>query len=198
MAQKRQWWKDWQWKMWRPTVRRLVFLDESGTNINMSRSYGRAVGAARVVDNVPFSKPKNTTIVSTMRLDGSIAYSTYEGGTKRENFIAYLKDTRLPTLKPWDIVVMDNLRTHHMEEVRTVLAESKILLMYLPPYSPDLNPIEMLWSKVKAFLRKVKKRTVEALTAAIEQAMQQITPEDCKCQSRVRDRIGLFQPFYGD
>ena len=166
--------------MWQPTVRKLVFLDESGTNINMSRSYGRALGGARVVDKVPFSKPKSTTILSTMRLDGSIAYTTYEGGTKRDNFIAYLKDTLIPTLKPWDIVVMDNLRTHHMEEVRTVLAESKILLMYLPPYSPDLNPIEMLWSKVKAYLRKVKKRTVEALTAAIEQAMKQITPEDCK------------------
>ena len=166
--------------MWRSTVRKLVFLDESGCNINMTRRYGRAIGGGRVADDVPFSKPKNTTILSSMRLDGSIAYTTYEGGTNRENFIAYLKETLIPTLKPWDIVVMDNLRTHRMEEVRTVLAESHILLMYLPPYSPDLNPIEMLWSKVKAILRKMKKRTVDALAAAIEQAMKQITPEDCR------------------
>ena len=145
----------------------------------MTRSYGRAMGGERVVDNVPLNKPKNTTILSSMRLDGSIAYTTYEGGTKRENFLAYLKDTLIPTLEPWDIVVMDNLKTHHVEEVRTLLAQSHILLIYLPPYSPDLNPIEMLWSKVKSILRKVKGRTVEALTAAIEQAMNQITPEDC-------------------
>lgn len=166
--------------MWHPTVRKLVFPDESGANINMSRSYGRAAGGERVADDVPFSKPKNTTILSSMRLNGSIAYTTYEGGTNRENFIAYLKDTLIPTLEPWDIVVMDNLRTHHIQEVREVLAESHILLMYLPPYSPDLNPIEMLWSKVKAILRRVKKRTVDALAAAIEEAMKQITPEDCQ------------------
>ena len=166
--------------MWQSTVKRLVFLDESGSNINMSRFYGRAIGGERVVDNIPFSKPKNTTILSTMRLDGSVAYTTYEGGTNRENFITYLKDTLIPTLQPWDIVVMDNLRVHHIEEVRTLLTESKIFLLYLPPYSPDLNPIEMLWSKVKAILRKVKERTVDALIDAIEDAMAQITPEDCK------------------
>ena len=166
--------------MWQSTVRKLVFLDESGVNINMSRAYGRAVGGRRVVDSVPLSKPKNTTILSSVRLDGSTAFTTYSGGTTGKKFIAYLKDTLIPTLHPWDIVVMDNLRTHHIAEVRRVLWEAKVTLMYLPAYSPDLNPIEMMWSKVKAFLRKVKQRTVETLTAAIEQAMKQITPQDCK------------------
>ena len=102
-------------------MRKLVFLDESGTNINMSRSYGRAIGGGRVTDDIPFSKPKNTTILSSMRLDGSIAYTTYEGGTNRENFLAYLKETLIPTLEPWDIVVMDNLRTHRMDKVNPLV-----------------------------------------------------------------------------
>ena len=92
----------------------------------------------------------------------------------------YLKETLIPTLHPWDIVIMDNLRTHHIEEVRATLSRAGVMLMYLPAYSPDLNPIEMMWSKVKAILRRVKKRTVENLIAAIEEAMKEITPEDCQ------------------
>ena len=164
----------------KPSLRRLVFLDESGVNTNLTRLYGRAPGKERVVDRVPLNKPKNTTILSSVRLDGSVAYTTYSGGTTGDKFLEYLKETLIPTLKPWDIVIMDNLRTHHMEEVRFLLAEAHVMLIYLPPYSPDLNPIEMMWSKVKAILRKVKERTVENLIAAIEEAMREITPEDCQ------------------
>lgn len=163
-----------------PTLHRLVFLDESGVNINFTRRYGRAFGGERVTDSVPLSKPKNTTILSSMRLDGSVAYTTYSGGTTGDKFIRYLKETLIPSLHPWDIVVMDNLRTHHIAEVRRLLSEAKVMLMYLPAYSPDLNPIEMMWSKVKALLRKAKKRTEETLIAAIKDAMKEITPEDCQ------------------
>ena len=165
--------------MWTPTVRRLVFLDESGVNINLTRLYGRAPGAERVTDAIPLNKPKNTTILSSMRLDGSTAFTTCQGGTTGGKFLDYLKGTLIPTLHPGDIVVMDNLRTHHIEEVKNVLWEAKVSLMYLPAYSPDLNPIEMMWSKVKSILRAMKERTEEALAAAIKQAMEQITPEDC-------------------
>ena len=165
--------------MWETTVRRFVFLDESGVNIHMTRRYGRAFGKERVTDAAPLNKPKNTTILSSMRLDGSTAFTTYEGGTTGEKFLDYLENTLIPTLHPGDIVVMDNLRTHHIEAVKTVLWKAKVSLMYLPAYSPDLNPIEMMWSKVKSILRKMKARTVEALIAAIQQAMEQITPEDC-------------------
>ena len=162
-----------------PTLHRLVFLDESGVNTNLTRRYGRAFGKERVTDSVPLNKPKNTTILSSIRLDGSIAYTTYSGGTTGDKFIAYLKETLIPTLRPWDIVVMDNLRTHHIAEVRRLLSEAKVMLMYLPAYSPDLNPIEMMWSKVKAHLRKIKKRTVETLLEGIKEAMELVTPQDC-------------------
>ena len=165
--------------MWETTVKRLVFLDESGVNIDMTRLYGRAFGGNRVTDAAPLNTPKNTTILSSIRLDGSAAFTTYAGGTTGEKFLDYLKNTLIPTLHPGDIVVMDNLRVHHIEEVKTVLWNAKISVMYLPAYSPDLNPIEMMWSKVKSILRKMKERTVDGLIAAIEQAIAQVTPEDC-------------------
>lgn len=163
-----------------PSLYRLVFLDESGANTNLTRLYGRAFGKERVKDHIPLNKPKNTTILSSVRLDGTVVYTTYSGGTTGDKFLTYLKETLIPTLHPWDIVIMDNLRTHHIEEVRTLLSRAGVMLMYLPAYSPDLNPIEMMWSKVKAILRKVKERTVENLIAAIEEAMKEITPEDCQ------------------
>ena len=163
-----------------PSLHRLVFPDESGVNTNLTRRYGRAFGKERVTDSVPLNKSKNTTILSSMRLDGSVAYTTYSGGTTGDKFIEYLKETLIPTLKPWDIVMMDNLRVHHIEAVRTLLSRAGVMLMYLPAYSPDLNPIEMMWSKVKAILRKVKERTEETLIAAIKEAMKEITPEDCQ------------------
>ena len=163
-----------------PSLHRLVFLDESGVNTNLTRRYGRAFGKERVTDRVPLNKPKNTTILSSMRMDGSVAYTTYSGGTAGEKFIGYLKETLIPALKPFDIVIMDNLRAHHIEEVRTLLSRAGVMLMYLPAYSPDLNPIEMMWSKVKAILRKAKERTEETLIAAIKEAMKEITPEDCQ------------------
>lgn len=180
IAEKRKWWKNWQEKMWDTTMEKLVFLDESGVNTNLTRLYGRAYGKERAADAVPLNKPKNRTILSSIRPDGSTAFTTYAGGTTAEKFLDYLKNTLIPALHPGDIVVMDNLRTHHIEEVKTVLREAKISVMYLPAYSPDLNPIEMMWSKVKSVLRKMKARTEEDLIAAIKQAVAQVTPEDCR------------------
>lgn len=176
MAEKR---KKWAESMGTLEIEKLVFLDESGSNVNMTRKYGRAKGKERVKDDVPFSKPKNTTVLSSIRLDGSMAHTVYSGGTTGVKFLTYLKETLLPTLHKGDIVVMDNLRTHHIEEVRTVLENAGMKVLYLPPYSPDFNPIEMMWSKVKAYLRKLKKRTVETLTEGIEEALKLITREDC-------------------
>ena len=177
---KREWQRKWQDNMMTPSLYRLVFLDESGVNTNLTRRYGRAFGKERATDSIPLNKPKNTTVLSSTRLDGSVAYTTYSGGTTGDKFIEYLKETLIPTLKPWDIVIMDNLRVHRIEEVRTLLSRAGVMLMYLPAYSPDLNPIEMMWSKVKAILRKVKERTQETLIAAIKEAMKEITPEDCR------------------
>ena len=163
-----------------PSLHRLVFLDESGVNTNLTRRYGRAFGKERVTDSVPLNKPKNTTVLSSMRLDGSVAYTTYSGGTTGDKFIEYLKETLIPTLKPWDIVIMDNLRVHHIEEVRTLLSRAKVMLMYLPAYSPDLNPIEKMWSKMKASMRKMKIRDSTLLPYAVKKALGYVHISECK------------------
>ena len=147
----------------------LVFLDESGVNIDMTRRYGRAVGKARAVDKTPESTPTNTTILSSVRLNGDTAYTTYSGGTTGDVFVDYLENILIPTLHKGDIVIMDNLRSHHVKAVAEVLAKAEVKLLYLPPYSPDFNPIEKMWSKIKSirnysvalrnpqFLHKVEK-----------------------------------------
>ena len=121
----------------------LVFLDESGVNTDMTRRYGRARSSERCVDHAPLNTPQTTTVLSSIRFNGTIG----------ERFVAYLKDTLLPTLHPGDIVVMDNLRSHHVKAVGELLAAKGMIPLYLPPYSPDLNPIEKMWPKVKAILR---------------------------------------------
>ena len=158
---------------------KLVFLDESGVNIDLSRRYGRAIGGERSVDKTPLNTPANTTILSSIRLNGETAYTTYSGGTTREKFLDYLKDTLIPTLHKGDIVVMDNMRTHHVKEVQTLLQGAGMKLLYLPAYSPDLNPIENMWSKIKAILRKLKIRSSPLLPHGIAEAFSQIRPSDC-------------------
>ena len=157
----------------------LVFLDESGVNINMARRYGRGKGGQRVVDHTPLSTPQSTTILSSIRLDGEVAFTTFQGGTTGDKFLTYLKDVLIPTLRPEDIVVMDNLRTHHIQAVSELLHDAGAEVLYLPPYSPDLNPIEKLWSKVKAILRKLRVRSLDALDDAIRFALNCVSADDC-------------------
>ena len=160
-------------------IRRLVFLDESGVNTNMTRRYGRSIGKTRAEGHIPLNRPKTTTIVSSIRIDGSKEVTTYIGGTTGVRFVDYLKTTLLPKLKPGDIVVMDNLRSHHVKAVAELFARTSFRLVYLPPYSPDLNPIEKMWSKVKSILRKWKVRKASALPSAIFRALHLVTPSDC-------------------
>lgn len=157
----------------------LVFLDESGVNINMTRRYGWGKGGRRVVDHTPLNTPKSTTILSSIRLDGEMAFTTFPGGTTADRFLTYLKETLIPTLRPGDIVVMDNLRTHHIQAVGELLHSVGVDVLYLPPYSPDLNPIEKLWSKLKAILRKLCVRSPELLASAIRFAFSCVSEDDC-------------------
>ena len=115
----------------------------------------------------------------TFHLDGRHAFTTFQGGTTGDKFLTYLKDVLIPTLRPGDIVVMDNLRTHHIQAVSELLHGAGAQILYLPPYSPDLNPIEKLWSKVKAILRKLRIRSPDALDAAIRFALDQVSADDC-------------------
>jgi transposase len=171
--------EEWKLKAAALDCKKLVFLDESGVNINLTRRYGRSQGGCRVVDKTPLNTPKSTTILSSIRMDGSAVYEAYSGGTSGERFIEYLKNNLVPTLRKGDIVIMDNMRTHHISAVREILEQAGMELLYLPPYSPDLNPIEKLWSKIKSILRKLKARTPETLLEAIAQAFSCILPSDC-------------------
>lgn len=157
----------------------LVFLDESGVNIDMTRHYARAKTNERAVDNTPINTPRSTTILSSIRLDGRTAHTIYQGGTTTERFAGYLRDTLLPTLSGNDIIVMDNMSSHHAGAVKDILDASGIRYFYLPPYSPDLNPIEKMWSKIKAYLRKEKVRIVSRLPDAVEKAFSTVTSSDC-------------------
>jgi len=170
-----------QWSGFAKTVQasHLVFLDESGVNIDMARRYGRGKGGRRVVDHAPLNTPQSTTILSSVRLDGEVAFTIFQGGTTGDKFLTYLKDVLIPTLHPGDIVVMDNLRTHHIQAVGELLHGAGAEVLYLPPYSPDLNPIEKLWSKVKAILRKLRVRSPDALDDAIHFALNCVSAADC-------------------
>ena len=158
----------------------LVFLDESGVNTNMTRHYGRAVGKERAVDHAPENTPTNTTILSSIRLNGETAYTTYSGGTTGDRFVEYLEKVLIPTLHKGDIVIMDNMRSHHVKKVSEVLQKAKIQLLYLPPYSPDFNPIEKMWSKMKAIMRKMKIRDSTLLPEAVKIALGNVRISDCE------------------
>ena len=157
----------------------LVFLDESGINTDETRHYGRAVGKERVHDSAPLNTPTSTTMLSTIRVDGETVPTFFAGALNGEQFKVYLQEMLAPKLKPGDIVVMDNLRTHKVEGVKEIIETAGATVLYLPPYSPDLNPIEQMWSKIKAFLRKVKARTVDDLYNAIPKAFAAVTCDDC-------------------
>jgi len=157
---------------------RLIFLDESGAKTNLTRLYGRAPGGGRVVDAAPRGHWCTTTMLSSIRLDGSKAAMVVEGPTDGEVFGVYVDQVLVPSLRPGDIVVMDNLAPHKMVRVVAAIEAVGAEVWYLPPYSPDLNPIEKMWSKVRQFLRRVKARTQEALWQAIGAALQTVSDTD--------------------
>jgi len=161
-------------------LEKLVFIDESGAKTNMTRLYGRAKAGQRVVDNVPAGHWCTTTMISSVRLDGSTACMVVDGATNTEVFKAYVKHILLPTLKPGDIVVLDNLSAHKNQETRELIESVGAEVWFLPPYSPDLNPIEKMWSKIKSILRTLKARTEKALINAIAKALEAITASDAK------------------
>lgn len=158
---------------------KFVFLDESGINTNLIRRYGRSVGKTRVVDSAPFSTQKNITILSAIRLNGPFACTEYEGGTTKERFLDYVKNKLLPEIHKGDYIIMDNLRTHHCKGVEEMIRAAGAIPLYLPPYSPEWNPIEKMWSKMKAILRKLRIRVRKDLIPAVQQTLSCVLPSDC-------------------
>lgn len=161
-------------------LRHLVFLDETGAKTNMTRLYGRAAGGSRARDKAPRGHWCTTTIIGAMRLDGSTACMAVDGATDKAVFREYVRCVLVPTLRPGDIVILDNLSAHKDREARDLIEAVGAELRFLPAYSPDFNPIEKMWSKIKTFLRAAKARTVEDLHETIASALQTITPKDAK------------------
>jgi transposase len=157
---------------------RLIFLDESSINTGMTRLYGRSQNGKRIYDYVPDVRFQRTSIVSTLRLDGEMVPLTFKGSLNGERFGEYVKEYLAPTLREGDIVFWDGLQAHKNKEAREAVLAAKAKIIYLPPYSPEFNPIELMWSKVKAYLRKVKARTIDALETAIAEALKTVTLAD--------------------
>lgn len=163
----------------------LIYLDESGVSTQMTRLYARAPGGERVQDTVPGGHWKMLTVLGAMDRNGIFAAMTVEAATDREVFLAYLDQVLCPKLRPGHVVVMDNLSAHKVEGVRERIEACGAALLYLPPYSPDLNPIEKLWAKLKQGLQAAGARTVMALDQAITSLLPSITPQDASAWMRI-------------
>ena len=157
---------------------RLVFLEESGTNTQMARRYGRAPRGERIREPIPQGHYKTITLTAAVRLDGVGACLTFDGATDAACFEAYIGRCLVPTLKPDDIVIMDNLPCHKSAETSRLIRSAGAEVRYLPAYSPDLNPIEEMFSKLKASLRKTAARTVDALIDAIGDGLRSVNLPD--------------------
>jgi transposase len=170
--------------IWRGRTRaidpgRFVFLDEVGTHTALTRLYGRAPTGERLYDALPQAHWKMTTLIAAIRREGVVAPLVFEGPTDEAAFLTYVEQVLVPCLRPGDIVVLDNLAAHRVKGVARRIRQAGAGVWYLPPYSPDYNPIEQIWAKVKVWLRKAKARTTEALWDAIGPALAAVTAEDC-------------------
>ena len=165
---------------------RLIYLDESGVTTSMTRLYARSRDGARIHEATSGGHWKILTILGAMSTRGMIAAMSIEEPTDTDIFLAYLDHVLCPKLRPGDVVVMDNLSAHKAQAVQERIAAAGAELLYLPPYSPDLNPIEKAWSKLKMLLRSAKSRTKEALDEALTQLLPQLTPENAEAWFRTR------------
>lgn len=159
-------------------IKRFRFLDESGVHLGMTRLYGRAEPGQRVVESTAGYSGAHYTVVATLGLNGVSAPFMFEGAMNGHIFDTYLDHVLLPELQPGDVLVLDNLSAHKRPDLADRLAQRGVSVIFLPPYSPDLNPIEKCWSKVKTALRAAKARTFDALVEAIKHALQSISPDD--------------------
>jgi transposase len=157
----------------------LVFLDETWTSTNMARRRGRSPRAERLRSPVPHGHWKTTTLVAGLRLSGIAAPFVLDGPINREAYQTYVERVLVPELVPGDIVVMDNLGSHKGPAVQATIEAAGARLLFIPPYSPDFNPIETAFSKLKALLRKAAERTVEGLWSAIGRLVDTVTPDEC-------------------
>jgi transposase len=162
------------------TIERLVFIDESGANLRLARRYGRAPRNERCHGSAPRNYPKNLTLTAALTLEGIGPAMILDGAVDGVAFQQYVERFLVPSLVPGQIVVMDNLSVHRDPAIKAAVHAAGCLLVYLPSYSPDFNPIELAFSKIKAYLRRLEARTQEALEAALAAAIDLITPQDAR------------------
>ena len=177
MAEHRRMWRVWQ-RFTDPD--RFVFIDETGAATNMVRRYGWAPRSERLVTATPYGHWHTTTFVAGLRSTGLVAPLVLDGPMNGPAFLAYVEQFLAPTLQPGDVVVMDNLGAHKVAGVAEATKAVGASVLYLPPYSPDLNPIEQAFSKLKALLRGVATRTKETLWTTIGQLIDRFTPDECR------------------
>lgn len=158
---------------------RLVFIDETWAKTNMTPTRGRCRRGERLVDRVPHGHWRTLTFLAALRSDRIDAPCVLDGPINGRSFLAYVQQILVPSLKPGDIVVMDNLGSHKGQAVRQAIRQAKAKLFFLPPYSPDLNPIEQAFSKLKTLLRKAKERTVDDTWKRIGQILDCFNPSEC-------------------
>ena len=172
MARKRDRWKRHQARL---DPSKLVFIDETWAKTNMTRTHGRCARGRRLVAKVPHGHWKTLTFLAALRCDQITAPFVLDGPINGEWFKAYVEQILVPTLRPGDVVIMDNLGSHKGKAVRQAIRKAKAHLIFLPPYSPDLNPIEQVFAKLKHLLRKAAARNFDAVTTAIGQLLGSFT-----------------------
>jgi transposase len=159
-------------------VDQLVFIDEFGATTAMQRTHGRAPPGERVVSRVPHGHWKVLSTIAAMTVGGMTVSATFDGATDGDTFVAFVPEGLVPTLVPGRVVVLDNLSAHRAAAVRALVKSAGAGLLPLPPYSPDLNPIELAISKVKTALRKLARRSVDGVMSGIGEALGSVTPQD--------------------
>jgi transposase len=159
---------------------KLIFIDETATKTNLVRLYGRSARGTRLVDTSPHGHWKTSTFIAGLREDGLVAPAVFDGAINGELFLAYIEQVLVPTLRPDDIVLMDNLAAHKRPAVRQAIEAAGAAVRLLPAYSPDLNPIEQVFAKLKALLRAKALRTVDALWNALGSITGCVSPEECR------------------
>ena len=159
-----------------------MFLDETGVTTNLFRRYGRAVRGARVHDHTPGGRWQTSTFLAALRVTGLTAPGVFDGAIDGASFLAYIEQILVPTLQPGDIVIADNLSVHKIASVRRAIEQADATLWYLPPYSPDLNPIELCFAKLKAIVRAAHCRSIDTLCAS--PTANWISPTGCLSSER--------------
>lgn len=177
VQQRRAWWRVQQQGL---DPHRLVFLDETWVKTNMTRPRGRSEQGTRLIGKTPHGHWKTTTFLAGLRTTGLVAPLVIDGALNGDLFVAYVKKQLVPVLKKGDIVVLDNLSSHKRTEAREAIEKAKAELWFLPPYSPDLNPIEQAFSKFKWLVRSAAERTVEGLWDLCGKLIERITPTECQ------------------